>query len=83
MTDEEALAEIRNGLSMQENFRRFGAEGDAMAYITARLAELREREEEAADPRCSYCDVRRSNHQPGSATPDGKACLVFTTGDDL
>lgn len=81
MTDEEALAEIRNGLDKIENFRRFGAENDAFAYIEARLTELREREAEDADPHCSYCGVRRSSHQCETETPDPKACMVFTTGD--
>lgn len=74
MTDDEALAEIRNGLSKTENFRMFGAESDALAYIEARLADLREREEEAADPPCGYCGVRESSHNR-----DDAACMVFTT----
>jgi hypothetical protein len=75
MTDEEAIAEIRKGLTFQENFRHFETEGRALEHIATRLAALRERETEEADPHCAYCAVRESAHDT-----DPAACLVFTTG---
>jgi len=77
MTDEEALNEIDNALG---NWTR--AQRDAFDYIEERLARLREREGEEADPHCGYCDVRRSEHGSGALeeATNPAACLVFREG---